>query len=105
MNAKNIYTANKEPIQVYNDKHACVCWSKSTKTKGLRHITMRENAIRESVFNRNISIKHIEGKINIADIFTKELKDTTLFIILRNLIISITPTNSILNDSSEKGGY
>ena len=105
MNTSHIYTPNKEPIQVYNDNNACICWSKSTTTKGLRHITIRENAIRESVSNRTVSIKHIEGKINIADIFTKELKDTTLFITLRNLITSIAPIHSITNDSSEKGGY
>ena len=71
MNTAHIYTPNKEPIQVYNDNNACVCWSKSTTTKGLRHITIRENAIRESVSNKTVSIKHIEGKINIADIFKK----------------------------------
>ena len=105
MNTAHIYTPNKEPVQVYNDNNACVCWSKSTTTKGLRHIAIRENGIREYVSNRTVSIKHIEDKINIADIFTKELKDTTLFITLRNLIPSIAPTHSILNDSSEKGGY
>jgi hypothetical protein len=32
---------------VYNDNSACVNWSKSCTTKGLRHIQMRENRIRE----------------------------------------------------------
>ena len=102
MGTQNIYIPNKEPIQVYNDNNACVCWSKSTTTKGLRHMTIRENAIRESVSDKTVSIKHIEGKINIADIFTKELKDTKLFITLRNLITSIAPNSSTLNDSSEE---
>ena len=45
-----------EPINVYNDNNACVCWSKSTTTKGLRHITIRENAIRESFDNEFIKV-------------------------------------------------
>ena len=35
--------------KVYNDNTACVTWSKSMTTKGLRHIQIRENAVRESV--------------------------------------------------------
>ena len=69
----NIYMPG-EPIKVYNDNNACVCWSKSHTTKGLRHITIRENAICESVNNRFIKILHIEGQRNIADLFTKEMK-------------------------------
>ena len=75
------------PIKVYNDNNACVCWSKSTTTKGLRHITIRENAIRESVDNKFVEILHIAGKCNLADLFTKELKNVTLFKILRDLVV------------------
>jgi len=32
---------------VYNDNKACIQWSKQATTKGLRHIQMRENRIRE----------------------------------------------------------
>ena len=35
-----------ETTQVYNDNAACVCWAQSMTTKGLRHIQIRENAIR-----------------------------------------------------------
>ena len=76
----------------------------SLQLQSLRHMTIRENAIRESVSDKTVSIKHIEGKINIADIFTKELKNTNLFIILRNLITSIATNSSTLNDSSEERG-
>ena len=104
MGTQDIYIPDTEPIKVYNDNNACICWSKSTTTQGLRHMTIRENVIQESVSNKTVSIKHIEGKINIADIFTKELKDTQLFITLRNLITSIAPNTSILNDSLEERG-
>ena len=52
------------PINAYNDNNACVCWSKSTTTKGLRHITFAK-----------IKILHIAGKSNLADMFTKEMKN------------------------------
>ena len=54
------------PIIGYNDNTVCVCWSKLTTTKGLWHITINENAIRESVDNM-----FVKGKTNLADLFTK----------------------------------
>ena len=42
-------------------------------------MTIRENAVRESVLDGTVLIKHIAGSFNIADIFTKELKDTSTF--------------------------
>jgi len=58
---------------IYNDNMACVNWSKCSTTKGLRHIQMKENQVRESIASNFVSIWHIDGKINIADIFTKEM--------------------------------
>ncbi len=49
---------------------------------------MRENAIRENVLNGFIEVKHIEGKLNLADMFTKEDKDTEHFINIRDFIMS-----------------
>ena len=83
------------PINVYNDNNACVCWSKSTTTKGLRYIAIRENAIRESVDDNFISVKHIVSKLNIADIFTKEMKDFILFKQLVAYIVSSPPSPDI----------
>jgi len=72
---------------VYNDNMACVNWSKCTTTKGLRHIQMKENRVRESIFSNFVQVKHIDGKINLADIFTKEMKDIGHFVALRELIM------------------
>ena len=77
----------KPPTTIYNDNNACTCWSKTTTTKGLRHIQMRENAIRESVKNDFITVKHIEGKLNLSDMFTKEDRDTEHFIRTRDFIL------------------
>jgi hypothetical protein len=59
---------------IFNDNKACVSWSKRTTTKGLRHIQMHENHVRENVENHFVSIDHIGGKVNMADLFTKEMK-------------------------------
>ena len=91
------------PVNVYNDNNACVCWSKSKTTKGLRHITIRENAIRESVDNSFVKILHIEGKTNLADMFTKEMKDTTHFLNLRNIIVTSPPKSAPIVHGEEGG--
>jgi hypothetical protein len=48
---------------------------------------MRENLVRENVENQFVSIQHIGGKLNLADLFTKEMKDTTHFVELRDLMM------------------
>ena len=50
--------------------------------------------MRENIQNKNITISHVEGKINIADIFTKEDKDHTHFINMRNILLHFTPMYS-----------
>ena len=75
------------PTTVYNDNSACVNWSKNTTTKGLRHIQIRENAVRESCLNGFIEVKHISGKVNLSDMFTKEDKDVSHFITIRDHIL------------------
>jgi len=72
---------------MYNDNQACVNWSKSTTSKGLRHIQMKENHVRENIANNFVTIQHIDGKINLANIFTKEMKDVGHFVELRDLIM------------------
>jgi hypothetical protein len=53
----------------------------------LRHIQMHENMVREQVEKHFVTIQHIGGKVNLADLFTKEMKDTTHFVELRDLIM------------------
>jgi len=71
--------------KVYNDNMACVSWSKSKTTKGLRYIQLRENSVRE---NKHIEVQHISGKINPADMFSKEDKDANHFKQLRDQTVS-----------------
>jgi hypothetical protein len=77
---------------MYNDNKACVQWSKCTTTKGLHHIQMKENRVRENIASKFVTILHIEGKVNLADIFTKEMKDTSHFITLRDMFMRPRPT-------------
>ena len=72
---------------IYNGNMACIQWSKNKTTRNIRHIQIRENATREAVKNKQVAIHHIGGKDNPADIFTKEQKDTSLFLKLRNIIL------------------
>ena len=60
------------PFPIYNDNAACVKWSGNLTTKGLRHIQMRENSTREQQQLGFCTIKHISGKCNSSNIFTKE---------------------------------
>jgi hypothetical protein len=76
---------------IYNDNNACVQWSKNTTTKGLHHIQMKENRVRENILSKFVTIRHVDGKVNIADIFTKEMKDTTHFVELRDLFMKPRP--------------
>ena len=95
-----------EPTIIYNDNNACVLWSSNMTTKGLRHIQIRENAVRESIQSKSISVQHIAGSINISDLFTKEDKDTNHFISLRDVIMSDRPTWTATSSihPSEQGG-
>lgn len=76
------------PTTIYNDNNACVCWSQNMTTKGLRHIQIRENAVRESVQSGFITVRHIAGAINLSDMFTKEDKDTAHFLRIRDIVMS-----------------
>ena len=103
MNIHEIYMPGS-PIKVYNDNNACVCWSKSKTTKGLRHITIRENAIRESVDASFVQILHIEGKTNLADMFTKEMKNSPLFVAQRNIIVTKPPAGDTTSNKQSSTG-
>jgi hypothetical protein len=72
---------------IFNDNQACVNCSHSGTTKGLRHIQMKENHIGENILSNFITIQHVEDRLNLADIFTKEMKNVGHFAELRDLIM------------------
>ena len=71
--------------KIYNDNMACIHWAKSKTTKGLCHIQIPENGVRENL--DKIQILHVEGKINPVDLFTKEDKDPVHFKRLRDTVV------------------
>ena len=66
-------------IPIYNDNQSVIQWSYNMTQKATRYIQIRENAVREEVQSGFILPKHIAGKHNLADLFTKELKDVLAF--------------------------
>ena len=90
-----IFHTPKKPTQLYNDNQACIYWSYNNTSKGLRHIQIKENAVRENIHNKTIKISHVDGKVNIADIFTKEDKDSTHYLAIRDLLLYDIPVCSI----------
>jgi hypothetical protein len=65
---------------IYNDNQACINWSKKCTTKGLRHIQMKENLVRETIASQFVHVSHVDGNVNLVDIITKEMKDTSHFV-------------------------
>jgi hypothetical protein len=78
---------SSSPTPVYNDNRSSVDWCNSSSTKGMRHVNIRENAIREARLFNEISVLHTSGKANPADLFTKEFKSDLTFRSLRSLIL------------------
>jgi hypothetical protein len=72
------------PTPIFNDNQGCVDWCKTTTTSGMKHMCLRENAVRESILEQEISIHHVSGTRNPADIFTKELRNAAHFCLLRD---------------------
>ena len=90
-----------KPNVIHNDNAACVAWSKNMTTKGLRHIQIRENAVRESVQNGFIDVIHVAGDLNLSDLFTKEDKDDKHFLKIRDILV---PARSLTFCSSHPRG-
>ena len=92
------------PITIYNDNQASVQWSHNMTTKGLRYIQIRENAVREQVQKNFIQVKHIGGLHNSSDIFTKEDKNISHYLLCRSSIMRSPPDTSDENSSTARRG-
>jgi len=77
------------PTPIFNDNQAAVIWSNSSSTKGMHHYNVRENAVREAINEyKEVTVQHIGGKVNPADLFTKEHKSDETFRNLRDSFMS-----------------
>ncbi len=70
-------TAEASPL--YNDNELCVKWSHNMTPKQICHMVMRKNAVCEWVQDAFLKVLHVSGWINLADIFTKEMRDGAHF--------------------------
>ena len=79
-------------IPVYNDNRGAVDWSSTGAiTKRLRHLNMRQVAIRDAINAKEVAVYHIPGKVNPADLLTKEHRDATHFRELRDILVPSEP--------------
>jgi hypothetical protein len=75
-------------IDLYNNKDACVKWSYNMTSKVAQHTELSENSIREWVQDKTLDVCHVAGKVNPADIFTKEMRDGAQLQCLRDSFMS-----------------
>jgi hypothetical protein len=68
-----------KPTLLYNENEACIRWSHNMTSNAAQHIELRKNSIHKWVQDKTISVKHVAGKTNPADIFTKEMRDGAHF--------------------------
>ena len=86
---------------LYSDNQGGIAWAQSEAiTKKLRHVNLREVAVRDSIRANEIVLGHIPGKINPSDLFTKEMKDWPHFCLLRSALMS----RRDLSAEQEQGG-
>jgi hypothetical protein len=64
---------------IYNDNDACVQWLHNMTSKAAHHIELHKNSVCEWVQDQTISVQHVPGKKNLANIFTKEMWDGVNF--------------------------
>ena len=67
------------PSPLYNDNAACIQWSHNMTSKKIRHMELQENSVREWVQDKVLNVLHVPGRVNPADIFTKEMRDGAHF--------------------------
>jgi hypothetical protein len=72
---------------IFNDSCGVIDWAHTSSTKGLRHLNIRENCVRESIQMNEVSVSHIVGTKNPADLFSKEFKSDVLFRTLLGLLL------------------
>jgi hypothetical protein len=72
---------------VFNDNKACVDWAAALTSKGIKHLNLRENKVREAQADGQVLVTHIPGQLNSSDLLTKELKDAALYRRLRDTIM------------------
>jgi hypothetical protein len=77
----------KATTLLYNNNKACIKWCHNMTTKGNRHIEQCKNAVQEWVADSTLTVLHVSGKTNTANIFTKEMRGGANFQCLRDSLM------------------
>ena len=57
------------PINIYNDNQARTNCAHIMTTKGIRHLKIFENAVREAVKTNFARVEHVSGKVKCSDLY------------------------------------
>jgi hypothetical protein len=77
----------KEPTVIWEDNSAAIIFAKAEGgPQRLRHLDLRRFAIREMVRNNVVTLEKVDGRVNVADMFTKGLA-SSVFSFLRDSIM------------------
>jgi hypothetical protein len=90
----------ESPTEIYNDNLGCVDWTKGWANRKMRHLNIREMAVREAQLSGEIHVNHIEGRLNPSDLLTKEHKTGETFIQLCNLVVPYRSDGGCWNPES-----
>ena len=73
---------------IFEDNRGCIDLVTTPKIRPrTKHIALKYHHFRSFVRDKTISIKHVDTKLQIADIFTKAVNDAQ-FIVLRTMLMS-----------------
>ncbi len=77
--SSHFLTHINSPTVLYNNNNACVKWLHNLTSKAARHIELCKNSVCEWVRDKTLQVRHVSGKVNPANIFTKEMQDGAHF--------------------------
>ncbi len=91
-----LFSTSMPPPVLYNDNDACVKWSYNMTSKSACHIELCKKSVCEWVQDNTLNVKHVSGKLNPANIVTKEMHNGAHFRQLRDSFMS--HLSEFLND-------
>jgi hypothetical protein len=87
-------------LPLFNDNQGAIKWSHGCNiSKKLRHLNIREIAVRDGQALKLVDIRHVPGHSNIADFFTKEFKPDDTFCKLSFQLLSVRDSGACYVES------
>jgi hypothetical protein len=90
---------------LYCDNKGAVQWVHSEAvSRNMRQMNIRQCALRESVHHKEITPVHMPGAVNLADLYTKEIRDKGHYLKLRSAQMSAGPEDVDGTVAAVQGG-